>query len=153
MRSLMRWTPSLLPAVEDLRREFDRFFDETEGLMPNLLRSSRAGGWMPAVDIRETADEVVVEAELPGVRKEDIDVRIEDNTLFLRGERKEEHEERHGDFFRTERSFGTFQRAFTLPSPIDSQKVRAVFRNGMLTLHLPKSEQAKARQITIKESE
>lgn len=149
MRSLMRWTPSLLPAVEDLRREFDRFFDETEG----MVRPSRAGGWMPAVDIRETNDELVVEAELPGVRKEHIDVRIEDNTLFLRGERREEKEERHGEFYRMERSFGSFQRAFTLPAAIDAQKVRAVFKNGILTLHLPKSEQAKARQITIKEGE
>lgn len=153
MRSLMRWTPGLLPAMEDLRREFDRFFEETEGMMPGMLRPSRSGGWMPAVDIRETAEEVIVEAELPGVKKEDIDIRIEDNTLFLRGERREEREERQGEFFRTERTFGSFQRAFTLPGMVDSQKVRAVFRNGILSLHLPKSEQAKARQITIKEEE
>lgn len=108
------------------------------------------GEWMPPVDIFENgAEEIVLRAELPGVTKEDIDIRVENNTLTLKGERKRDAEVKNEQYHRVERSYGTFSRSFSLPSRIDSEKVRADFRDGVLSITLPVKEEAKPRQISV----
>lgn len=108
------------------------------------------GEWAPPVDIFENGDqEIVLRAELPGVAKDDIDVRVENNTLTLRGERKRETEVKQEQYHRVERVYGTFSRSFSLPSRIDSEKVRADFKDGVLTITLPVREEAKPRQISV----
>lgn len=108
------------------------------------------GEWLPPVDIFENGDqEIVLRAELPGVAKEDIDIRVENNTLTLKGERKREAEVKNEQYHRVERSYGTFSRSFSLPSRIDSEKVRADYRDGVLSITLPVKEEAKPRQISV----
>jgi HSP20 family protein len=102
------------------------------------------------VDILENAEEVVLRAELPGVKPDQVDVRIEDNVLTLSGEKKLENEEKKDQYLRVERFYGKFSRAFTLPHYVDSSKVAAEYRDGVLTLHLPKKAETKPRQIPVK---
>jgi len=109
----------------------------------------KEGIWQPAVDIYETGDSIVIKAELPDVDQKDIDVRIEDNTLILRGERKHEDEVKKENYHRIERYFGTFQRSFTLPATINQEKVEANCDKGVLTITLPKKEEKKPKQISI----
>ncbi|MDU0459302.1 MAG: Hsp20/alpha crystallin family protein [Geobacteraceae bacterium] len=110
----------------------------------------KEGIWQPAVDIYETGESIVIKAELPDVDQKDIDVRIEDNTLILRGERKHEDEVKKENYHRIERYFGTFQRSFTLPATINQDKVEANCEKGVLTITLPKKEEIKPKQINIK---
>jgi len=108
------------------------------------------GAWVPPVDIFENdRQEIVLRAELPGVAKEDIDLRVENNTLTLKGERKREREVKEEQYHRVERSYGSFSRSFSLPSRIDTDKVRADFKDGVLTITLPVKEEAKPRQISV----
>jgi HSP20 family protein len=107
------------------------------------------GIWQPAVDIYETADSIVIKAELPDVDQKDIDVRIEDNTLTLRGERRHEDEVKKENYHRIERYFGSFQRSFSLPATVDQEKVAAACDKGVLTITLPKKEETKPKQINI----
>lgn len=109
----------------------------------------KEGIWQPAVDIYETEDAIVIKAELPDVDQKDIDVRIEDNTLILKGERKHEGEVRKENYHRIERYFGAFQRSFSLPATIDQEKVSANCEKGVLTVTLPKKEDTKPKQISI----
>lgn len=109
----------------------------------------KEGIWQPAVDIYETVDSIVIKAELPDVDQKDIDVRIEDNALILRGERKHEDEVKKENYHRIERYFGTFQRSFTLPATINQDKVEANCEKGVLTITLPKKEEIKPKQINI----
>ena len=111
---------------------------------------TRRGDWMPPVDIYESADQqVVLKAELPGVSREDIDLRVENNTLTLRGERRRDSEVKDEQFHRVERSYGAFSRSFALPSRIDAEQVRADFKDGVLTITLPTKAEAKPRQIAV----
>ena len=107
------------------------------------------GIWQPAVDIYETADSIIIKAELPDVDQNDIDVRIEDNTLTLRGERRHEDEVKKENYHRIERYFGTFQRSFSLPATVDQEKVAAACDKGILTITLPKKEDTRPKQINI----
>jgi HSP20 family protein len=108
------------------------------------------GEWIPAVDIYENNDqEIVLRAELPGIAKEDIDLRVENNTLTLKGERKREQEIKDDQYHRIERSYGTFSRSFSLPSRVDTDKVRADFKDGVLTITLPLKEEARPKQIAV----
>ena len=107
------------------------------------------GIWQPAVDIYETVDSIVIKAELPDVDQKDIDVRIEDNTLTLRGERRHEDEVKKENYHRIERYFGSFQRSFSLPATVDQEKVAAACDKGVLTITLPKREETKPKQINI----
>ena len=108
------------------------------------------GTWAPQVDIFEKGDDLVISAELPGLEQEDVDISIENNTLVLRGERKRKMEFAEKDAYRLERTFGAFTRSFTLPRTVDSARISASYRNGVLELTLPKLEQAKQRKIEIK---
>jgi HSP20 family protein len=105
--------------------------------------------WTPAVDIYETENELVLKADLPEVSLKDIDVRVENQTLTIAGERKFEHEESKKGFHRIERSYGNFVRSFAVPSTFDTDKIGAEFHNGVLTVTLPKKEAAKPRQVKV----
>lgn len=107
--------------------------------------------WVPPVDILETENELVVKADVPGMEMKDIDVRMENGTLTIRGERKFESKD-GGGWHRVERSYGTFERIFTLPETVDAEAVKADYKNGTLTITLPKKEIAKPRQIKVEVS-
>ena len=109
-----------------------------------------AADWTPTVDISETEAEYAIKAELPEVKKEDVKVTVEDGVLTIQGERKQEKEEKGKKYHRIERSYGRFVRSFTLPDTVDEGKVRAEYADGVLNLHLPKSEKAKPKQIDVK---
>ena len=129
---------------------FDRVFDNSWN-DSDFVKNSEAGRrtWLPAIDIYENDDAFVATADLPGLKKDDIDISIEDNVLTVSGERKFEKSDDGGTFRRVERSYGTFRRSFALPRGIDSTKVEAKFEDGVLSLTLPKSELAKSRKITV----
>jgi HSP20 family protein len=105
--------------------------------------------WVPPVDIQETDQELIVKADIPDMEMKDIDVRMENGTLTLRGERKFEAQKTEGGWHRVERSYGTFERAFTLPDTVNPEGVQADYKNGVLTVKLPKKEVAKPRQIKV----
>src|SRR5260370_26972755 len=105
--------------------------------------------WVPAVDIEETDHELVVKADVPDMNMKDLDVRMENGTLTLRGERKFEAKKTEGGWHRVERSYGTFERAFTVPDTVNPEGVKADYKNGVLTVTLPKKEVAKPRQIKV----
>jgi len=129
-----------------LHDEIDRLFDRPFG------RSglSRLEGWMPSVDVCEDQDNVIVKAELPGAKKDEIQVSVADGVLHLSGERKQEREYEGKDSFQTERYFGRFERDIALPTEIDADKIQANHKDGVLTVTCPKSEGAKRRQIEVK---
>jgi HSP20 family protein len=108
-----------------------------------------SGAWAPAVDIYEQDGNIVLNAELPGVDAKDVDVRVENNVLSLRGERRFDNEVKKENYHRVERSYGTFSRLFTLPTVIDAEKIKAEFKEGVLRLTLPQREEAKPKQISI----
>ncbi|TWJ32994.1 Hsp20/alpha crystallin family protein [Geobacter argillaceus] len=109
----------------------------------------KEGIWQPPVDIYEDENSVVIKAELPGVDQKEIDIRIEDNTLTLRGERKHSQEVKKENYHRVERFYGTFQRSFSLPHTIDQEHVKATCDQGVLTVTLPKREEKKPKQINV----
>jgi HSP20 family protein len=105
--------------------------------------------WAPPVDIYETENELVVKADLPDLQEKDIDVRVENNTLTIRGERKLDQGVDEDNYLRVERAYGPFTRSFSLPNTVNSESIRAEYRNGVLTLHMAKREESKAKQIKI----
>ena len=124
-----------------------RTFEDVVARMLNEPRGARP--WSPSVDILETENELVLKADLPDVKLEDIEVRVENQTLTLKGERKFEKDEAAKGYHRMERSYGTFVRSFTVPTSVDAAKVAAEYKNGVLTVKLPKKEAAKPRQVKI----
>ena len=122
-----------------------RLFQDTVNRL--LSEPSNARPWAPAVDILETENELVIKADVPEVDLKDIDIQIENNTLTFKGERK--FESNGGGYHRIERGYGAFVRAFTVPSTVDTENVRADYKNGVLTVTLPKKEMAKPRQVRI----
>jgi len=105
--------------------------------------------WAPPVDIYETENELVVKADLPDLQEKDIDVRVENNTLTIRGERKFSKDVNEDNYLRIERAYGSFTRSFSLPNTVSSESIRAEYRNGVLTLHMAKREESKPKQIKI----
>jgi HSP20 family protein len=144
--AIVRWEP--FRDMVASQREFDRLFREafnpavTEGEL-----STRT--WAPPVDIYENGDNLVLKAELPGINADDVEIRVEINTLYLKGERKFEKEVKEQNYHRVERSYGTFTRTFSLPNSIDADKVTASFKDGVLTLTMPKKEEAKPKTIKV----
>src|ERR1700704_5714189 len=125
-------------------------FRSFEDAITRMLSEPRgARPWSPSVDIYETENELILKADLPDVKLEDIEVRVENQTLTLKGERKFEEDASVRGYHRIERSYGTFTRSFTVPTTVDSEKVSAEFKNGVLTVKLPKKEAAKPRQVKI----
>jgi HSP20 family protein len=128
--------------------------DEVNRLFEDNFTRERSGHadlatWAPPVDIYETENELVVKAELPDLQDKDIDVRITNNTLTIRGERKFEKDVKEENYLRIERAYGSFMRSFSLPNTVSSENIRADYRNGVLTLHLAKREESKPKQIKI----
>src|SRR6185503_19143777 len=126
-----------------------------EDTMNRLFVEPNGRPWVPPVDIREDENELVVKADIPDVKFEDIDVRLENGTLTLRGERKFEKKDEgkeNGGWHRVERSYGTFERVFTLPDTVNPEGVKADYKNGTLTITLPKKEIAKPRQVKVQVS-
>jgi len=124
-----------------------RSFEDDVARLLNEPRGTRP--WSPSVDILETADELELKADLPDVNLEDIEVRIENQTLTLKGERKFENEETTTGYHRIERNYGTFVRSFTLPASVDAEKVAAEYKNGVLIVKVSKKEAAKPRQVKV----
>jgi HSP20 family protein len=124
-----------------------RLFEDTVARLMNEPRANRP--WSPSVDISETEDALTLKADLPDVKIEDIDVRVEHQTLTLRGQRKFEKDEKVKGYHRIERSYGEFVRSFAVPSTVDTDKVQADYKNGVLTITLPKKETAKPRQVKV----
>lgn len=121
-----------------------------EDAVTRLMSEPNSGRpWSPPVDIVETEDALMLKADLPDVRIEDIDIRVENNTLSVRGHRKFEKDEKVKGYHRIERSYGDFVRSFALPSTVDTEKVSAGYNNGVLTIALPKKEAAKPRQVKV----
>jgi HSP20 family protein len=153
--SLIRWNPhrelanfptDILSMQREINKMFDGFF---RGSMPDegeLLPSA----WTPAVDVAEHENEFVVKVELPGVTKDDVKITMQDNILTVRGEKKQEKETKDSSYHRVERAYGSFQRSFTLPTPVKNDKIEATYQDGILTVNLPKAEEAKRKQIEVK---
>lgn len=140
---LTQWTP--FDRLATLRDEMNRLFDFSWPSRDTGLFS----GWSPALDVHDDKDNFFVTCELPGMKKEEIDLALHDGTLTISGERKHEREQKEGETFRSERYFGKFQRSVTLPAPVDVRKVNATYKDGVLTVSLPKAEEAKPKQIAV----
>ena len=135
--------------LETLQREMNRLFDFSLS-RPGYNDTSLLGGqWAPLVDIYDSKDNLVVKADLPGLSKDDIEVSIQENILTISGEKKQELNVSEDEYLRTERFYGSFHRAITLPTEVDRAKVQANFKDGVLELILPKKEEAKPQQIKI----
>ena len=120
---------------------FDPFAD--------LLGLQEDKTWFPAVDIYDNKNNLVIKADIPGMTQKDIDVSVEDDVLRIKGEKKNEHEEKKDNFYRLERAYGYFERSFALPANVDATKVKAAYKDGVLELTLPKKEEAKPKQIKV----
>ncbi|MBI2820811.1 MAG: Hsp20/alpha crystallin family protein [Acidobacteria bacterium] len=146
--SIQRWDPlrDLLGLQERMNRLFQESMTRSRPGEENVVSMS---GWSPSVDIYETDNDIVIKAELPEVDRKDLDVRIENNTLSIHGERKFDHEVKQENYLRMERSYGAFFRAFTLPNGLDTENVDATFKDGVLKLTLRKKAESRARSIKI----
>jgi HSP20 family protein len=144
---LIRWNPMQhnFPLQQEMNRIFHEFARGGHGDDPSWGTST----WIPPVDVYETDEGFVLKAELPGIQKENLQLDIHDRTLTMRGERKAETEISEDRYHRQERSYGSFQRVFTLPTPVDADKVQANFKDGVLELRLPKHEAAKPKRIAV----
>jgi HSP20 family protein len=146
--TIVRWEP--FRSLVSLQERMNRLFDESaRGLGRSQEEDWTMGAWAPPVDIYEQGNDVVLKAELPGVDPKDVDIRIENNVLTLKGERKLEDEIKQESYHRVERSYGSFTRAFTLPSTVDTGNVKADYKDGVLRITLPKREEAKPKQIRV----
>jgi HSP20 family protein len=153
-RELAPWRPfaDLTKWERDMERMMDDFFDRrmrpwwperwfrTEGLLTNA----------PAMDVYEDKDDLVVKAELPGIEKDHVEVNLTDHTLTIKGEKEKEDEVKEGKYYRSEQSYGSFIRSLQLPAEVQADKVKASFKNGILEVRLPKTEEAKTKEIKVK---
>lgn len=153
MNYLTRWQrPSLTTwpsfgRLSNLRDEIDRLFEVP---LSELAHTSQLlSGWTPALDLYEDKDNLYVKIELPGMKKEEIDISLHDGCLSISGERKSETKHAEAELYRAERFFGRFQRTVTLPTPVASDKARAQYKDGILTVTLPKTEEAKPKHIDV----
>jgi HSP20 family protein len=146
MNTLTRWEP--LREMEDFQNRLSSFFARPPR-RGNGHEDITLSDWTPLADITEDDKEYIIKAELPEMKKEDVKVTVENAVLTVSGERKFEKEEKKKKYHRVERGYGTFVRSFTLPDDADATKVKAEFKNGLLTVHLPKSEKAKPKQIEV----
>lgn len=153
--TLVRWNPAhdLMPFQSDMlgmqpgfNRIFESFFRGDASEPFDMLRST----WAPSVDIAERDEDYLVKVELPGVNKDDVKITLQDNVLTIRGEKHQENESKDSRYHRVERTYGGFQRSFVLPSAVKSEKIDASYKDGILTVSLPKAEEAKPKQIEVK---
>jgi len=144
--AIIRWDPfrDMITLRERMNRLFEDFF-ASRGEEQDLL----AGAWTPSVDIYETEHEVVLTAELPGMDEKDIEIKVEDNTLTISGERRMEKEIKEENYHRIERAYGSFCRSFTLPNYVDQDKISAEYDNGILKITMPKKPELKPRKVKV----
>jgi len=143
MRALAPWR-GMETLRQEMERVFDRFFE------PRWDEFEAVGAWAPKLDFSETKDAFVVKAEVPGVEQKDISVSIQDQMLTIKGEKHKEKEEKDEKYHRVERSWGAFARTIALPAGVDTEKVNATFKDGVLTVKLPKTPAAKGTTIPVK---
>jgi len=143
MRAMMPWT-----GMSSLRRDLERFFDRLGDFKTEEFPA--LGDWVPSLDVSETKEALVVKAEVPGLDSEDIQISLQEQLLTITGEKKQEKEEKDEQHHRVERSYGVFTRSVRLPVGVDASKVTAAFKNGLLTVTLPKTPAAKGTTIPIK---
>jgi HSP20 family protein len=144
MRTIARWEP--FHGVSTLPEQINRLFNDT---FERRGEESSLTAWAPAVDIYETEQELVLKADLPDVNPKDLDIRVENNILTIRGERKFEKKVNEENYLRVERSYGSFARSFTLANTVNSEAIKAEYHSGVLTLSIPKREEAKPKQIKV----
>ncbi len=142
---ITRWDP--FQSLSSFQQQMNRLLEET--FSRSRSDDSALTTWAPSVDIFETANELVVKADLPEINEKDLDVRVENNMLTIRGERKFEESVSEDNCLRVERAYGSFSRSFSLPNTINADGIRAEYRNGVLTVLLPKREESKPKQIKV----
>jgi HSP20 family protein len=145
--AIIRWDP--FREMSALQERMNRLLTDFRTRAPLGEEEMAQGSWIPAVDIYETKDAIVLHVELPGVTKEDISLEVKDSTLTLKGEKKLEKDVKEESYHRMERTYGSFMRVFTLPSTMQQEKVKAKFKDGILEVTIPKSEEAKPKQIKV----
>ena len=148
INTLTRWEP--LKEFEDLQNRLSSVFGRAPVRRGNGKEEITLADWSPLADITEDDKEYVIKAELPDLKTEDVKVTVENGVLTISGERNLEKEEKGKKYHRVERAYGSFLRAFTLPDDADAEKIQAEFKDGILTVHLPKSEKARPKQIEVK---
>lgn len=144
--AIVRWRP--FRDMMSIQDEMNMLFDDFLG-RPLMRTEWSEGVWNPSVDISETKDNVIIKAEMPGLAKEDVKISMQDNMLTLTGEKKQEKEEKESNYHRVERSYGAFSRSFTLPTSVKSDKIKATYKDGILSITLPKTEEVKPKEIPI----
>jgi len=144
MSALTRWDP--FRNLSTLQDQMNRLFETTFPARPD---ESALTAWAPAVDIYETENELVLKADLPDIDEKDLDVRIENNMLSIRGERKFEQKVKEENYLRIERSYGAFSRSFSLPNTVNAEAIKAEYKDGVLTVALPKRAESKPKQVKI----
>ena len=137
--------------IDRFRGEIDRMFDDFF-TQSSFDRSVKRGDWVPAIDLSETSKEIVVHVEVPGIDAEDIDISLNGRVLTIKGERKQEQEEKEKNYHRIERRYGSFFRSFELPVDVDADKVKANYKDGVLELNLPKTKEQSVKKIEVKKS-
>jgi HSP20 family protein len=144
MNSITRWDPfrNLSTLQDQVNRLFDSSF-KADG------ETSSLAAWAPAVDIYETENELVIKADLPDIDEKDIDVRVENNMLTIRGERKFEESVKEDNYLRVERAYGSFSRSFSLPNTVNTEAIQANYKNGVLKVELPKRAESKPKQVKV----
>ncbi|MBD2355090.1 Hsp20/alpha crystallin family protein [Tolypothrix sp. FACHB-123] len=140
--ALVRWQP--FSEMETLRRQMDRMFDELAGVNSQITQA-----WTPAIELQDTNDSIILRAEIPGIEGKDLDVHVTREAVAIAGETRQETKNQEGRFFRSEFRYGKFQRIVNLPVPIQNDRVQAEFKNGILTLTLPKVEEVKKKVVKI----
>lgn len=153
--SLIRWSPardlaSFPSDIASMQREMNRMFDSFFRGDPGEEFPLASATWRPAVDIAEEDAAFQVRMELPGVAKDDVKITMENNLLTVRGEKKQERESKGTNYHRAERGYGAFQRSFTLPTTVKGERIEASFKDGILNITLPKSEEAKPKEIEVR---
>lgn len=144
MSSLTRW--DAFHGLSGLQEQVNRLLESS---FPVRTDHSALTTWAPAVDIYETENELVVKADLPEVSENDLDVRIENNTLTIRGERKFEKKVEEENYLRVERTYGSFSRSFSMPNTLNTEAIKAEYKNGVLTVELPKRAESKPKQVKV----
>lgn len=145
MNTITRWDP--FRNISTLQEQVNRLFEDS--FFRGRADESSLAAWTPAVDIYEDGNQMVIKADLPDVHEKDIEVRLENNLLTIRGDRKFEKKVSEENYLRVERAYGSFSRSFSLPSTVDAERINAEHRNGVLTITLPKREESKPRQIKV----
>jgi len=144
MSALSRWEP--FRGLSTLQDQVNRLFEDSFRVTG---KDSSLATWAPAVDIYETENELVVTADLPGMSEKDLDVRVENNMLTIRGERKFEKSVKEDNFLRIERAYGSFMRSFSLPTTVNSDAIKADYHDGVLTVKMAKREESKPKQVKV----